>query len=100
MDPGHRERVRAPTLEEITEATGAGREIVGCAGVAYRSMIVLRLACRNGDIATVCLNPVARSDLLRALIALSPEGIELRGAPVTDGPLGPTVQRGYQSVQP
>src|ERR1039458_8474790 len=84
-----------PILEDITEAVEGGREIVGYAAVAYKSLIVLKLASRNGDIATVYLKPHERSDLLRGLAALSPTDKEPRAAPVTDGPLGPTVQRGY-----
>ena len=97
MQREQRERVPVPTFEEITEAVAAGREIVGCAGVAYQSLIVLKLARRNGEIATVYMKPYGRSHLLRALIGLSPADIELRAAPVIDGPLGPTVQRGYLS---
>lgn len=95
MPHGQRKRVPVPTLEEINEAVEAGRGISGCAGVEYQSLIALKLVCRNGDTATVLLDPVARSELLRALIALSPKDIELRAAPVIVGTLGLTVQRGY-----
>lgn len=98
MRRGQGGRVPVPTLKEITEAAGEGREIVACAGVAYESMIVLKLACHNGDTATVLLGPHGRSVLSRALMALSPKDLQPRAARVTDSDLGPTVQLGYTSA--
>ena len=97
MGLGQTRRVPIPTEGEMMEAIAEGREVVGCSAVRYRSLIVLKIAYRNGGIATVCLDPVERSHILRALKALAPELGTAAAAAVTIGALGPQVQLGEMS---
>jgi len=100
MRRGRGDRLPVPTLEELNEASASEREIVACSGLRYGPLIALKLACHNGDTATVCLDTVGRFYLLEALKALIPQGdqsppaspVKVRGTPE-----GVEIQVGHMS---
>jgi multiple sugar transport system permease protein len=94
MGCNHIGRVPVPAKSEIVEAIAQEREVIACSAARCRSFIILKIAYRNGETATVCLDPIERSPILRALKALALELERAAAAPVTIGHLGPQVQVG------
>jgi hypothetical protein len=98
MRHGHGGKVPAPTMDEFNHAVEAGHEIIACSASKYGATIVLKVAFGSGDMSTVHLRPVGRSNLSAALRVFSPADTRQRVPVVTDGPLGPTVQLGHMAA--
>jgi hypothetical protein len=94
------ERLPIPTLQDLKETSEAGHEVIACSALRSGPRSVISLACRSGEIATVCFDQHAALCLFEVLKLLFPA---IASAPVspleiqrTESGIG--LQAGYLSA--
>jgi hypothetical protein len=61
-----------PSLQDLTEVSVAGHEVVACSALRFGPRSVMSIACDSGDITTVCLDEHAALCLFEVLKVLYP----------------------------
>jgi hypothetical protein len=82
MRRGHGERLPVPSLQDLTEVSAAGHEVVACSALRYGPRSIMSIACHSGDIATVCLDEHAAFCLFEVLKVLYPAIASAPASPV------------------
>ncbi len=100
MRRGQGERLPVPTPDEYASASAEGREIAACSGLKSGPLSVMKLACHNGDTATVCVDEYAALCLSEALKAFFPTLATAPASPakVDRTEAGIEVQAGHMSA--